>query len=194
MYGSKTNTRFLHRVWFPLIMAVLHIISPAVTIAILILMALVCLLRAAVHLFFAAAKIVHNSISAAHDDLAYDAETMVAQSIVAKEKATKYVKRCTKIDTGGPSLLGFLTNSEKGTSFETLVEAGRRLELHNFTPRKTVSIVPLAQKVSKEHNPEGCFCLLLGAILNIICGSKKKHHPECFQSGMEAYSISSMVQ
>nr|GEU86019.1 hypothetical protein [Tanacetum cinerariifolium]GEV52206.1 hypothetical protein [Tanacetum cinerariifolium] len=49
----------------------------------------------AVHLLFAAAKIVHNSISAAHDELAYDAETMVAQAIVAKEKATKYVKHCT---------------------------------------------------------------------------------------------------
>ncbi|GJS00939.1 hypothetical protein Tco_0317447 [Tanacetum coccineum] len=141
-----TSYHIVPPVLFPLIMAVLHIISPAVTIAILILMAPVCLLRAnkgedgfskgidlkAVHLLFAAAKIVHNSLSAAHDELAYDAETMVAQAIVAKEKATKYVKHCTKIDRGGPSLLGFLTNCEKGTSFETLVEAGRlqKLSIH----------------------------------------------------------------
>ncbi|GKA54177.1 hypothetical protein Tco_0753126 [Tanacetum coccineum] len=46
----------------------------------------------------------------------------------------------------------------------------RHLELHNFTPQKTVSIVPLAKKVSKEHYPEGCFWLLIGALLNIIEG------------------------
>ncbi|GJX46485.1 hypothetical protein Tco_0271675 [Tanacetum coccineum] len=109
MYGSKTKNRnsaprvscFYTRyhivppVLFPLIMAVLHKISPTITIAILILMASVCLLRAnkgedefskgidlkVVHLLFAAVKIVHNSISVAHDELAYDAETMVAQAI-----------------------------------------------------------------------------------------------------------------
>nr|GEX37756.1 hypothetical protein [Tanacetum cinerariifolium] len=144
-----TSYHIVPPVLFPLIMAVLHKISPAVTIAILILMAPVCLLRAdiknkgedgfskgidlkVVHLLFAAAKIVHNSITAAHDELAYDAETMVAQAIVAKEKATKYVKHCTKIDTSGPSLLDFLTNGEKGASFETLVETGRlqKLSIH----------------------------------------------------------------
>ncbi|GKC64544.1 hypothetical protein Tco_1097142 [Tanacetum coccineum] len=146
MYGSKTKNRnsaprvscfctsyhIVPPVLFPLIMAVLHIISPAVTIAILILMAPVCLLRAVSCELLQSIKIVHNSIFAAHDELAYDAETMVAQAIVAKEKATKYMKHCTKIDIGGPSLLGFLTNCEKGTSFETLVEAGRlqKLSIH----------------------------------------------------------------
>ncbi|GJR38388.1 hypothetical protein Tco_1214072 [Tanacetum coccineum] len=64
----------------------------------------------AARLLFAAAKIVHHSISAAHDELAYDAD--VAEAIVAKEKATEYVKHCSKIDTGGPSLLDFLTNGQ----------------------------------------------------------------------------------
>ncbi|PWA66669.1 hypothetical protein CTI12_AA193580 [Artemisia annua] len=98
----------------------------------------------AAHLLFAAAKIAHTSISAAHYEFAKDADIMVAKAIKAKKNATEYVKKCTKIETGGPSLLDDLTNGEKGTSFETLVEAGRlqKLSIHgaacNGRKRKAV--------------------------------------------------------
>ncbi|GJT97361.1 hypothetical protein Tco_1092879 [Tanacetum coccineum] len=59
-----------------------------------------------------------------------------------------------------------------------MVVTTRHLELHNFTPQKTVSIVPLAKKVSKEHYPEGCFWLLIGALLNIIEGFQSEFSME----------------
>ena len=106
----------------------------------------------AARLLFAAAKIAHISISAAHNQLTGDADIMVAEAILAKEKAKKYVNKCTKIETGGPSVLDFLTNGEKGTSFETLVEAGRlqKLSIHgaacNGRKRRAVLGIDLNKK------------------------------------------------
>lgn len=106
----------------------------------------------AAHLLFAAAKIVHNSISIAHDELACDADVMAAEAILAKEKATEYVKRFTKVETGGPSLFDSLSNGKKGTSFETLVEAGRlqKLSIHgeayNGRKRRAVLGIDLNKK------------------------------------------------
>ncbi|GJT97360.1 hypothetical protein Tco_1092878 [Tanacetum coccineum] len=63
-------------------------------------------------LLFIAAKILHDSIFAANDELAYDADN---GRISYCGKGKGYVKHYTKINTGGPSLLDFLTHGEKGS-------------------------------------------------------------------------------